>query len=115
MEPHRVDGRHARRPLHALLGHLELRPGLLEPLQQRPAGLVEGVPLFRGLERAPRAVEQGQIELRLQLLDGLAGRGLGDAIGRGAAREAPEPDHVAVELEGVQVHGPTLSLLDVLM
>ena len=111
VQPDRVDGGHPHRAVDALPRGGQLGPRLLEALQQGAAGLVEGLPLLGGQERAARAVQQDRVQLALELLDGLARRGLGDRVGGGAAGEAPEPDHVAVELEGLEVHGAKLPLL----
>ena len=100
----RVDRGDPDRAVDALPGRLDLDARLLEVLQQRSARLVEEPPLLRRLKRAPGAVEQRHVQVALELLDGLARRRLGDPVRRRAAREAPQADHVAVELEGVEVH-----------
>jgi hypothetical protein len=106
VQPHRVDGGHPHRPLHPLPRGGEIGPRLFESLEQRPAGVVEGAALVGGQERTAGAVEQRGVELGLQLLDGLARRGLRDGIGGGPAGDAAQPDHVAVELQRLEVHGP---------
>src|SRR5262249_36505832 len=88
----------------ALLGGRHLPSGALEPCQERPARLVETPPLLGGLERPPRPIEKLHVELRLELLDRLARGRLSDAALGGAARHAPEADHVAKELERLELH-----------
>jgi hypothetical protein len=115
VKPDRVDRCHPNRPFHTLARRLEIPLRLLEPLNQGPTRFEEREALRRGLERTSGTVEERHVELVLDLLDRLARRGLRHAVGGGAARKAPEPDDVAVELQAVQVHAATISLFIILM
>src|SRR5262249_56404854 len=85
--------------------------GMVDRWEKIGRGLEEALPRL-GRDQGPTGtVEEGHIELGLELLDGLARRGLRDAIARGGAGKAPEPHDFAKQLEGVEVHGSELSSL----
>jgi hypothetical protein len=64
--------------------------GLLPGLEDAAGGGVERLPLAGDDERSLRAVDEGHAELPLELLDGLAGRGLRDEVLLGAPGERPQ-------------------------
>jgi len=111
METDRVDGGHPHRPFHPLLGGKQARARIVESLEEISTGLEEDLTRLGRDQGPPGTVEEGHIELGLELLDGLARRGLRDAIARGGAGKAPEPHDFAKQLEGVEVHGSELSSL----
>src|SRR4029434_2847814 len=90
----------------------DLGLGFLPRLEEPPAGLVECLSLGRHDERALGPVEEGDAPLVLERLHILTGRRLGHAVLGGAAGERSMPDHVAVEAEGLQVHGPIIRQAD---
>ena len=108
VQPHRVDGRHPDRAGDARLDGTDLGLGLLPGVQDPPGRLVERPPLPGDDERTLGPIDQGHAQLRLELLNGLAGGRLGDEVLVGAPREGAQPDDVAVEAQGLQVHGPSL-------
>src|SRR2546425_11056393 len=81
---------------------------LFRSLADGAARLVEGLALGRDDERTPGAVDQGHAELGLELLDCLTRGRLRDEVLLGPARERAEPDDVAIEAQGLQVHGPII-------
>ena len=78
----RVDRGDPDRAFHALPGRRSSTRAFSKPCSSVAAGLVEELPLLRGQERAPGAVEQRHVQLALELLDGLARRRLGDPVAR---------------------------------
>ena len=108
MEPDRVDGGDAHRPVHARLHHRHLGLHLLPRLEEAPARLVEGLALRRDDERALRPVHERHAELGLEELDRLARRRLGDEVLLGPAGEGAEPHDVTVEAQRLEMHAQTL-------
>ena len=105
VQPHRIDGRHPDGAGDARLDGAHLGLGLLPGVQDPSGRLVERPALPGDDERALGPIDQGHAQLRLELLDRLAGGGLGDEVLVGAPRERAQPDDVAVEAQGLQVHG----------
>src|SRR5262249_60164544 len=106
----RVERGHAHRAVDARLHRGDLGLRLLPRLEQPAAGLVERLALGGHDERALGAIEEGHAQLGLELLHRLARRRLGYDVLGGATGKRPMPDHVAVEAEGLQVHGQIIRL-----
>jgi hypothetical protein len=70
----RVDRSDAHGAVHPRLHRRDLGPRLLPRLEQPPTGLVEGLALGGHDERALGAIEEGDAQLRLELLHRLARR-----------------------------------------
>ena len=108
VEPDRVDGGDADRPVHARLHRRHPRLRLLPRLEEAPTRLVEGLTLRRDDEWALRPVHERHAELRLEQLDRLARRRLGDEVLLRPAGERAEPDDVAIEAQRLEMHAQTL-------
>ena len=105
VEPDGVDRGDPHRAIDARLDDRHVRLGLLPRLEDGAARRVEGLALGRDDERALGAVDQGHPELGLELLHPLARGRLGDEVLLGPSGERAEPGHVAIEAEGLDVHG----------
>ena len=72
----RVNGRDPHRTVDPRLHGSDLGPGFLPAVEERPARGVKGIALGRDHEGALGPIEQRHAELLLELLNGLARRGL---------------------------------------
>ena len=97
-QPDRVAGR-ILSPLHRFFELVVAVDDLLATLEEELA-------LRRQLPRAARPVDQLRAEPPLELAHGLTGGGLAHRVGQRAPREALVPDHVAEDVERLQMHEP---------
>src|SRR5437870_1893008 len=104
MQSDGINGGHADGAVDLGLDRGDLRLRLFPGFEHPAAGQIEALPLGGHGERPTGAVDEAHAQLTLELLDGLAGRRLGDVVDLGAAGEAPEPDDVAVEAKGLEMH-----------
>ena len=100
----RVDGGNADDRVAAGPGVLHPRDDILVFLQHLAAAVVEKFPLVGEFPRAAGAVNERDAQILLNVLHGLAGAGLQNVIGLGAAREAAEPGHVAINFQRFNLH-----------
>jgi hypothetical protein len=108
VEPDRIDGGDADGPVQPGASRGDSSFGLLIPIKEVPASLVEDPPFGGDLEWAPGSIQQGDVKLGLELLNRLAGSGLRYLMDRRPPREAPESDNIAVKLKRIEVHIATI-------
>jgi hypothetical protein len=100
-----VHGCDANRPRDDLRERLEPRLHLLVPLDDLLAHLVKDLAGGGELHVAAGALEEAAAIAVLEAADLLADRGLGHEVLGGGRGEAPGLDHVAEDLEGLEMHG----------
>src|SRR3972149_8961294 len=104
VEPHRVDGGDADRPVQPGASRGDTGLGLLVPIKEVPTSLIEDPPFRGDFEWAPGSIQQGNVKLGLELLNRLARCGLRYLMDGSPSREAPQADNIAGELKRFEGH-----------
>ena len=109
VEPDRVD----RGRANGVPGRCQLTPDrileLLEPGHDLLATLEEEPAFWRQLPRPLGAVDELRAQTPFELANRLARRRLADGVCRRAFRETLMADHVTEDLQGLEIHGHTVS------